>query len=91
MQEKDFSKNSLDMENEQAILVRKMLGHYDTEPKFLAMMVPEFVQYQLSKNKIDDKMVSSLEDEFNKDTELTLFFKDLFCLIKKYFMKFVSS
>lgn len=83
--------NAINMEEQQAVIVRRMLGHYDTEPKFLAMMVPEFVQYQLAQKQIDYSSVSSLEDEFNKETELTTFFKDLFDLIKKYFAKFVES
>ena len=69
-QEKGISTN---IETEQATMIRRMLGHYDTEPKFLAMMVPEFVQYQLSQKQINYSEVSSLEDEFNKETELTLF------------------
>ena len=87
-QEKKISTN---IESEQATMIRRMLGHYDTEPKFLAMMVPEFVQYQLSQKQINYSEVASLEDEFNKETELTLFFKDLFCLFKKYFSKFITS
>ncbi len=85
MQEQQSS--SLNIESQQAEMVRKMLGHYDTEPRFLAMMVPEFVQYQLSRDKVDYKKVASLEDEFNKDTGLTNFFKEIWAVIKKYFLK----
>ena len=79
------------IETEQATIIRRMLGHYETEPKFLAMMVPEFVQYQLSKSQIDYKNINSLEDEFNKETSLTNFFKELINLTKKYFSKFADS
>lgn len=78
---------SLNIESQQAEMVRKMLGHYETEPRFLAMMVPEFVQYQLSRKQVDYKNVNSLVDEFNKDTEITGFFKEIFGVIKKYFLK----
>ena len=78
---------SLNIESHQAEMVRKMLGHYETEPRFLAMMVPEFVQYQLSRKQVDYKNVNSLVDEFNKDTEITGFFKEIFSVIKKYFLK----
>ena len=30
----------LNIETQQAAIVRRMLGHYETEPRFLAMMVP---------------------------------------------------
>ena len=81
----------LNIETQQAAIVRRMLGHYETEPRFLAMMVPEFVQYQLSKAQIDYDNVDSLQDEFNKDTPLTAFFKELWVVFKKYFSKYVES
>lgn len=83
----ELQNSSLNIEAQQAEMVRRMLGHYETEPRFLAMMVPEFVQYQLSKNHVDYSKVDSLEEEFNKDTEITKFFKDLFGVFKKYFVK----
>ena len=83
---KEQEKN-LSVEIQQAEMVRRMLGHYDTEPRFLAMMVPEFVQYQLSRKQVDYNKVDSLEDEFNKDTEITKFFKEIWSVIKKYFLK----
>ncbi len=81
----------LNIETQQAAIVRRMLGHYESEPRFLAMMVPEFVQYQLSKSQIDYSSVSSLQDEFDKDTALISFFKELWSVFKKYFTKYVES
>lgn len=85
------SKNLADIESEQAAVVRRMLGHYETEPKFLAMMLPEFVQYQLASSQIDYQKVASLEDEFNKETGIGSFFNELIALIKKYFSKFFDE
>ena len=85
------NEKSTNIEMEQAKMIRRMLGHYNTEPKFLAMMVPEFVQYQLSQKQINYNEVNSLEDEFSKDVPITLFFKELFNLFKKYFSKTVVS
>ncbi len=83
--------NNVNIETQQATIVRRMLGHYETEPRFLAMMVPEFVQYQLSQKQIDYNSVSSLEDEFNKETELTSFFKEIISVFKKYISKFIET
>jgi len=83
--------NAVNIETQQAAIVRRMLGHYESEPRFLAMMVPEFVQYQLAQKQIDYNNVLSLEDEFNKDTQFTAFFKEIGCVFKKYFSKFIES
>ena len=87
----NYQNNAVTLEEQQASIVRKMLGHYDTEPKFLAMMVPEFVQYQIAQKTINYETISSLEDEFNKETTFTKFLKELYDITKKYFVKFIES